>query len=51
MGRVDFGELKLKLLTSIVAISAVHLLESYMNINQTRDRELAWTVIDQCPHL
>jgi uncharacterized protein (TIGR00645 family) len=34
MGHVDFGELKLKLLTSIVAISAVHLLESFMNIDR-----------------
>jgi uncharacterized protein (TIGR00645 family) len=44
MGHVGFGELKLKLLTSIVAISAVHLLESFINIDQTSDRELAWSV-------
>ena len=41
---MGFGELKLKLLTSIVAISAVHLLESFMNIDQTTDRELGWSV-------
>ena len=29
LGHVNFGDLKLKLLTSIVAISAVHLLESF----------------------
>jgi uncharacterized protein (TIGR00645 family) len=29
MGHVDFGDLKLKLLTSIIAISAIHLLESF----------------------
>ena len=44
MGRVGFGELKLKLLTSIVAISAVHLLESFMNIDQSSDRELEWSI-------
>jgi uncharacterized protein (TIGR00645 family) len=44
MGHVDFGELKLKLLTSIVAISAVHLLESFMNIDRSSDRELEWSV-------
>ncbi|MGH7782560.1 MAG: TIGR00645 family protein [Candidatus Binatia bacterium] len=44
MGHVDFGELKLKLLSSIVAISAVHLLESFMNIDQTSDRELEWSI-------
>ena len=43
MGHVDFGDLKLKLLTSIIAISAIHLLESFMNIEQISDRELAWS--------
>ena len=37
MGHVGFGELKLKLLTSIVAISAVHLLESFMNFDHSSD--------------
>jgi uncharacterized protein (TIGR00645 family) len=44
MGRVDFGDLKVKLLTSIVAIAAIHVLESFMNIGPTSDRELAWSV-------
>jgi uncharacterized protein (TIGR00645 family) len=44
MGRVDFGELKLKLLTSIVAITAIHVLESFMNIGGESDRDLAWSV-------
>ena len=34
MGHVDFGELKVKLLTSIVAISAIHVLEIFMNIGR-----------------
>jgi uncharacterized protein (TIGR00645 family) len=44
MGHVDFGDLKLKLLTSIVAISAIHVLESFMNIGSASDRELVWGV-------
>ena len=44
MGRVDFAALKLKLLTSIVAISAIHVLEIFMNVRTTSDRELAWSL-------
>ena len=44
MGHVDFGDLKLKLMASIVAISAIHVLESFMNVNHLTDRELAWGV-------
>lgn len=44
MGHVDFGELKVKLLTSIVAISAIHVLEIFMNIGPASDRELEWSV-------
>ena len=44
MGQVDFGELKVKLLTSIVAIAAIHVLEIFMNIDPASDRELGWSV-------
>jgi uncharacterized protein (TIGR00645 family) len=44
MGHVGFGDLKLKLMASIVAISAIHVLESFMNIEHLSDRELAWSV-------
>lgn len=44
MGRVDISDLKLKLMTSIVAISAIHLLESFVNIEHLSDRELGWSV-------
>ena len=44
MGRVDMSDLKLKLMASIVAISAIHLLESFVNIEHLSDRELAWSV-------
>jgi uncharacterized protein (TIGR00645 family) len=44
MGRVGFGDLKLKLMASIVAISAIHVLESFMNVERLSDRELGWSV-------
>ncbi len=42
IAQIDFGELKLKLMASIVAISAIKLLEGFMNIDHELDRELAW---------
>ncbi len=42
MGRVGFGDLKLRLLASIIAISAIHLLEAFMRLDALSDRELAW---------
>ena len=44
MGQVGFGDLKLKLMASIVAISAIHLLEAFMNADHMTDRKLAWLV-------
>lgn len=45
MGKVDFGGLKLKLIASIVAISGIHLLKSFMNIKNVSHDELMWLVI------
>ena len=42
IAEIDFGELKLKLMASIVAISAIKLLEGFMDIEHTSDRELYW---------
>ena len=42
MAKIDFTGLKLKLLSSIVAISAIQLLRAFMNVKNTPDRELAW---------
>jgi uncharacterized protein (TIGR00645 family) len=39
---IDFGELKLKLIASIVAISSIKLLEAYMNIDHETKRQLVW---------
>ena len=45
MGRVDFSELKLKLVASIVAISGINLLETFMDITDTPDREIYWMIV------
>ena len=42
MGHIGFSELKIKLMTSIVAISAIHVLEDFMNAPTLADRDLAW---------
>jgi uncharacterized protein (TIGR00645 family) len=44
IAEIDFTELKLKLMASIVAISAIKLLEGFMNIEHQSDRELYWLV-------
>jgi uncharacterized protein (TIGR00645 family) len=44
IAEIDFTELKLKLMASIVAISAIRLLEGFMNIEHQSDRELYWLV-------
>lgn len=44
MGTIDFTGLKLKLISSIVAISAIQLLKAFMDVKNTSDRELAWLV-------
>ena len=44
MSTIDFTGLKLKLLSSIVAISAIQLLRVFMDIAKTSDRELLWSV-------
>ena len=44
MDHVDFGDLKIKLIASIIAISAIHLLEAFMNMDKVSDRDLVWQV-------
>ncbi|MHB8534058.1 MAG: TIGR00645 family protein [Sulfuricaulis sp.] len=59
MGKVNFSGLKLKLIASIVAISAIELLKAFVNINSVgipsdpgtwtvADKHLAWKI---CIHL
>lgn len=45
MGKIDFSGLKLKLLSSIVAISAIQLLKQFMTVGKVSDRDLMWLVI------
>jgi uncharacterized protein (TIGR00645 family) len=45
MGTIDFTALKIKLLGSIVAISAIQLLKQFMAVKSASDRELMWYVI------
>jgi uncharacterized protein (TIGR00645 family) len=42
--KVDFTGLKLKLLGSIVLISGIQLLKSFMSVERSTDRELFWLV-------
>ncbi len=44
IAEIDFSELKLKLMASIVAISAIKLLEGFMDIAHLSDRELYFLV-------
>ncbi|MDB5560030.1 MAG: hypothetical protein JWQ36_2964 [Enterovirga sp.] len=44
MAKIDFTGLKLKLMSSIVAISAIQLLKIFMDLKSITDREIAWYV-------
>jgi uncharacterized protein (TIGR00645 family) len=44
IGHVGFSDLKLKLMASIVAISAIELLKSLMHVEQVASRDLSWSV-------
>lgn len=44
-GTVDFSALKLKLIASIVAISGIHLLKVFMDIEKTSYEQIKWMLI------
>jgi uncharacterized protein (TIGR00645 family) len=44
MGAIDFSQLKLKLLSTIVAISAIKLLEAYFDVEELSDRDLNYYI-------
>ena len=44
MGKVDYSGLKLKLLASIVAISAIQLLRAFLDVGEYTNEQLAWLV-------
>lgn len=45
MGTLDFGGLKLKLISSIVAISGISLLRNFMDVASTPKEDLMWLAI------
>jgi uncharacterized protein (TIGR00645 family) len=45
LGTIDFTALKLILLSSIVAISAIQLLKCFMSVVDASDRDLFWLVV------
>ncbi|MEI8064931.1 MAG: TIGR00645 family protein [Pseudomonadota bacterium] len=46
MGHVDFTDLKIKLISSIVAISGIHLLKIFMNLNNyDKDKIIMYVVV------
>ena len=45
LGKHDYGSLKMKVAASIVAISSIHLLKVFMNINATANDKLLWYVL------
>jgi uncharacterized protein (TIGR00645 family) len=45
LGKLDSGTLKLKVAASIVAISSIHLLRAFVNINEVPNDKLLWYVI------
>ncbi len=42
MGQIDFSGLKLKLISSIVAISAIHLLRTFLNVSALSKEDVGW---------
>ena len=44
-GTVDFSTLKLKLVASIVAISGIHLLKVFMDVDKVSESQIKWMVI------
>jgi uncharacterized protein (TIGR00645 family) len=44
-GKVDFTGLKIKLISSIIAISGIHLLKIFMDISKYNERDIYWMVV------
>ncbi len=44
MGHVNFSDLKVKLIGSIIAISAIELLKSFVHVEELTNEQLAWKV-------
>jgi uncharacterized protein (TIGR00645 family) len=44
LGKVDFSNMKLKLVASIIAISVIHLLKAFMSIGTVNKGNLMWLI-------
>ncbi|EHH69019.1 TIGR00645 family protein [Gluconobacter morbifer] len=44
IGHVTFGDIKIKLMASIVAMSAIHVLADFIRVDETSTRSLEWSV-------
>ncbi|MGR9051677.1 MAG: TIGR00645 family protein [Gammaproteobacteria bacterium] len=45
LGTHDYGSLKMKVASSIVAISSIHLLKIFMNVQHTDNDKILWYVV------
>jgi uncharacterized protein (TIGR00645 family) len=45
LGQHDYGSLKMKLATSIVAISSIHLLKIFMDVQKIPNQKILWYVV------
>ncbi len=45
MGKINFSNLKLRLLAAITVIGAVHLLRSFLEVDSETDHDLLWQVV------
>ena len=45
MSRIDYAGLKLKLMSSLVAISGIQLLRQFLELSNASDRDITWTVV------
>ncbi|MBD8553387.1 TIGR00645 family protein [Rhizobium sp. CFBP 8762] len=45
IGKLDAGSLKIKVASSIVAISSIHLLQIFLNVQQYDDGKLMWLTL------
>ncbi|BBL75235.1 TIGR00645 family protein [Methylomagnum ishizawai] len=44
LGKLDSGSLKMKVAASIVAISSIHLLKVFMNVERMPDDKIMWSI-------
>jgi len=45
LGKLDSGSLKIKVASSIVAISSIHLLQVFLNVDQYTDSRIMWLTL------